>query len=65
MSYLIAILAHNWTEAGFKGLSLMFFFFFMSAVNYPRLRIGSPPSPVETESPELESELAYSGEKVW
>ena len=37
MSYLIAILAHNWTEAGFKGLSLMFFFFFMIAVNYPRL----------------------------
>ena len=65
MSYLIAILAHNWTEAGFKGLSLMFFFFFMVAVNYPRLRIGSSPSPVETESPELESELAYSGGKVW
>ncbi len=35
-AYLISILAHNWTEAGFKGLSVMYFIFFMIAIDYSR-----------------------------
>jgi exopolysaccharide production protein ExoQ len=37
--YLIGILAHNWTEAGFKGLSIIFFFFYLIVINYSKLRI--------------------------
>src|SRR5262249_54209054 len=40
MAYLVAIVARNWTEAGFKGLSIVYFLFFFIALNYPRLRIG-------------------------
>src|SRR5262245_60900537 len=36
MSYLVAILAHNWTEAGFKGLSVMFFVFYLILIKYPK-----------------------------
>ena len=32
ISYLAAILAHNWTEAGFKGLGLFLFAFFIIAM---------------------------------
>lgn len=32
MGVLFAILAHNWTEAGFKGLSITFFVFFIVSV---------------------------------
>jgi exopolysaccharide production protein ExoQ len=34
MGCLIGILAHNWTEASFKGLSFSFFIFFLLAVRY-------------------------------
>jgi O-antigen ligase len=34
MGYLVAILAHNWTEAGFKGLSIMFLFLFLIAIKH-------------------------------
>ena len=36
MSYFVLMLVHNWTEAGFKGLSLMFFAFFFVALRLPR-----------------------------
>jgi O-antigen ligase len=35
MSYLIAIVLHNWTEAGFKGLSLFLLTLFFVAIKYP------------------------------
>jgi exopolysaccharide production protein ExoQ len=38
MSYLFAILAHNWTEAGFKALSINYFIFFLIAIDFPRVR---------------------------
>jgi len=36
MSYWAMLVVHNWTEAGFKGLSLMFFVFFCVAIKLPR-----------------------------
>lgn len=35
MSYFWMMLVHNWTEAGFKGLGLMFFAFFFVALKLP------------------------------
>jgi len=52
MSYFWMMLVHNWTEAGFKGLSLMFFAFFFVALKLPRDRsvpAGSQPSLEEEE----------------
>jgi exopolysaccharide production protein ExoQ len=44
MGCLFAILAHNWTEAGFKGLGLSFLVFFIISVNYrhPRSDFDTP-----------------------
>ena len=36
MAYFAMILIHNWTEAGFKGLSMMFFVFFLAAIRLSR-----------------------------
>ena len=36
MAFLFGIVMHNWTEAGFKGLSIMLFTFFIVAVNFSR-----------------------------
>ena len=33
---LVSLLAHNWTEAGFRGLSFPFFVFFLIALRYSR-----------------------------
>jgi exopolysaccharide production protein ExoQ len=59
MCLLVAILAHNWTEAGFKGLSLTFFMFFLIAISYGNLSPASEPS-FDTGRLKEETELAYS-----
>jgi O-antigen ligase len=64
MGCLVAILLHNWTEAGFKGLSFPFFVFFIIAVNYPQLRMGSVAAAFEATCPEEETELVYSEDKI-
>lgn len=61
---LMAILAYNWTEASFKALSLVWFVFYFSALDYPE-----PPGQALTQSPDyhepdLEQELAYSEFKL-
>jgi exopolysaccharide production protein ExoQ len=59
MCLLVAILAHNWTEAGFKGLSLTFFMFFIIAIDYWKLKVVSAEPSLHRGSLE-EPELAYS-----
>jgi exopolysaccharide production protein ExoQ len=56
--YLVAILAHNWTEAGFKGLSIMFLFFFLIAVKYPEIGVVSWLSLAPAARPDENTELA-------
>lgn len=41
MSYLIAVVVHNWTEAGFKGLSPIYFAFFLVLIEYRRRDSGT------------------------
>src|SRR6266487_554488 len=64
MSLLVAILAHNWTEAGFRGLSLTFFMFFLIAIDYRAWRMVPLQGPAEADSLEEEPELVYSYGKV-
>jgi exopolysaccharide production protein ExoQ len=59
MCLLVAILAHNWTEAGFRGLSLTYFMFFMIAISYRKLSVVAEQSSFEPGSLE-ETELVYS-----
>ena len=60
MGYLVAILAHNWTEAGFKGLSIMFLFFFLLAVKYPKIGIPSWLSRDPSAEPEASTDLVMA-----
>jgi exopolysaccharide production protein ExoQ len=60
MGLLIAILAHNWAEAGFKGTAFPFFVFFIITIDYPPFAIARSELPVETTTPEEETELVYS-----
>lgn len=59
MSLLVAILAHNWTEAGFRGLSLTFFMFFLIAITSWKLRVATAEPSFDTGRLEEETELAY------
>jgi exopolysaccharide production protein ExoQ len=59
MGFLLAVVAYNGTEATFKGLNLVWFVFYIIALEFPNLRFTSmEPSPEEEESEE-EMELAY------
>lgn len=59
MGLLAAIIARNWTEAGFGRLSLSFFVFFIIAIDYLPLRFSIAPAVESSESPD-EGELVYT-----
>jgi exopolysaccharide production protein ExoQ len=64
MGCLVAILVHNWTEAGFKGLSFPFLVLFIIAVNYPQPK-SSPIAPSDDAvSTDEEMELVYTEHQV-
>jgi len=54
LGFLIAVIAHNWTEATFKGLSLIWFMFYVIAIDYGRIHF----EPVEEDSAAVDSEEA-------
>ncbi len=60
LGFLAAVVACNWTEATFKGLSPIWFVFYIIAMDYPKAQFV----PVEQSSliisPDEEMELAYS-----
>ncbi|MBA3830922.1 MAG: O-antigen ligase family protein [Chthoniobacterales bacterium] len=60
MGCLVAIVAHNWTEAGFKGLSTVLFFFYLIALNYPGRRLLFSSDSLEDDKSFREPELAYA-----
>jgi exopolysaccharide production protein ExoQ len=63
MALLIAIVVHNWTEAGFKGLAFPFLVFFIITIDYPAFGIADPEASLEATSPGEEPELIYSQER--
>jgi hypothetical protein len=58
LAYLASIVAHNWTEAGFKGLSIMYLIFFFISIRHRGFRITFDPPPLEVVKEE--PELAYA-----
>jgi exopolysaccharide production protein ExoQ len=65
MGLLIAIVIHNWTEAGFKGLAFPFLVFFIIAIDYPPFAMAPSPASLDAATPEEETELVYSQEKFY
>lgn len=57
LGFLAAVLAFNWTEASFKGLSVIWFAFYIIAMDYPTPSLGEMEEAsefyVETEEMEL------------
>jgi O-antigen ligase len=63
MGYFVMILVHNWTEAGFKGLSLIFFAFFLVAIRSPRhIDVSMETQPFAAKT---EDDFAYAGAGKW
>jgi len=65
MGLLIAIVIHNWAEAGFKGLCAPFFVFLLIAIDYPPFAITFSPASLEASTAEEETELVYSQDKSY
>jgi O-antigen ligase len=47
LGFLTAVVLYNWTEVSFRGLSLVWFAFYIIAMEYPDLRFGSSESSLE------------------
>ena len=59
MGFLLAVVAYNWTEASFKGLNLVWFVFYIIAMDYPNTLFSSTEPSFEAVEVEGEMELAY------
>ena len=62
LGFLAALILYNWTEAAFKTLSPLWFVFYLIAMDYPRILLGSAQSSDGVESPEESRELVYADE---
>jgi len=47
VSFLIAVVVYNWTEASFKALHPVWFIFYVIALDYPRPQQNTAPEPAE------------------
>ena len=64
LGFLIAVVFYNCTEATFRGLSLVWFVFYIIAMQAPNVRYLPEESSFEIEGSEEETELAYSQDAV-
>lgn len=62
LGFLVAILLYNWTEAGFRGLSTVYFMFYLIAMDYPNPQAAPAAQVIETDGVEMEPELAGARE---
>jgi exopolysaccharide production protein ExoQ len=60
LALLAAVVFHNWTEASFRGLSLMWFAFYIIALDYVSLGYEPVARPSEAVVPEEEMESVYN-----
>jgi O-antigen ligase len=58
LGFLAAVVVFNWTEAAFKGLSPIWFVFYIIAMDYSKPLFASVEEPSESLAPEAEMELA-------
>jgi exopolysaccharide production protein ExoQ len=64
LGFLAAVILYNWTEATFKGLSVLWFAFYIIALDYPKLESESIAQASEANDPGEEMELAYSEQRI-
>ncbi len=64
LGFLVAVVIYNWTEATFKGLSLVWFVFYIIALDYPMLGSEIVTEPSETVEHEEELEWEYSEDRI-
>ena len=61
---LVAVIFNNWTEAKFRGLSLVWFVFYIIAMDYPRVEYESSEEHEATSDLHEESEFAYVSDRI-
>jgi exopolysaccharide production protein ExoQ len=64
LGFLVAVIFYNCTEATFKGLSLVWFVFYIIVMEYPSLRVAPREASFEAIGSEEEMELVYFPDTV-
>jgi O-antigen ligase len=65
MGYLVAVIAYNWTEASFRGLSPMWFVFYIIAIDHRRREENLLEQVSEADFVEEERKLVYTPVPGW
>jgi exopolysaccharide production protein ExoQ len=60
LGFLVAVILYNWTEAGFKTLSAVWFAFYLIAMDYPRILLATTQSSVAVARSEESREFVYA-----
>jgi O-antigen ligase len=64
LGFLVAVVFYNWTEASFRGLSLLFFAFYIISLDYVSLGYEVALPAAEIDAREEEAELAYFADTI-
>jgi exopolysaccharide production protein ExoQ len=64
LAFLVAVVFYNWTEASFRGLSLVWFAFYIIALDYPNFGYEPVVRSLEAVAPDEETELAYHTDSI-
>jgi exopolysaccharide production protein ExoQ len=64
LAFLVAAVLYNWTEAAFRGLNLVWFAFYIIALDYLNLGYEPVVRSREAVAPEEETELAYYTDSI-
>jgi exopolysaccharide production protein ExoQ len=64
LGFLVAEVFYNWTEASFRGLSLLFFAFYIISLDYVSLGYEVALPAAEIDAREEEAELAYFADTI-
>jgi O-antigen ligase len=64
LGFLVAVVFYNWTEVSFRGLSLVFFAFFIISLDYVSLSYEAAVPAAEIDAREEEAEPAYFADTI-
>jgi O-antigen ligase len=60
LGFLAAVVLYNWTEAGFRTVSPLWFAFYLIAMDYPRIRLVTGEASAGVEGADESGELMYA-----
>jgi len=60
LGFLAAVVLYNWTEAGFRTVTPLWFAFYLIAMDYPRIGFATGQASVVVESADESRELVYA-----